>query len=310
MDKYVIIPDANCDLTKELRERFHVEDYIPGTIVFPDGTSHLSDLDWSLIGEKEFFDSMKNKNGKYSTSFAPVGEIEKVYEKWLENGYDILILTLSSGLSGACQAYLQVANDLKEKYPERTIKVVDSLRYCMAFGLLVIKACELQQQGKSLDEVVAWLEENRQRVHQFGTMDDLFYLFRSGRIKRTAAVMGTLVGINPMADFDRQGKIATIAKAKGTKTALKAVVEYIKRSIVNPEEQIIFISHSNRHDRAVLLKEMIEKEIKCKEVIINSVNMTCGVNIGPGLCAAYFFGSPISENNEEEIKLINEILRK
>ncbi len=305
---FVIIPDASCDLIKPLRERFLIDDYIGGLVYLPDGTCITSDLDWETFNPKDFFESMKDKNVTYRTASATTGDIIKVFEKHLKAGKDILNITLSSALSGTYQTCELVKNQLLQKYPERKIICVDSMRYSTALSMLTIEAAIKRSEGFSLEETAEYINKNKHRVHQCGPMDDLFFLCKTGRISNFKAFFGTLVGINPVADFNRKGLSEVLGKFKGKKAAFDAVIKYMGKTITNPTEQIIFIAHSNREAAAELLKEMIIKEFNPKEVIINSVGMSCGVSIGPGLCAAFYWGEEISEDFSKEKNIMNQII--
>lgn len=201
-----------------------------------------------------------------------------------------------------------VKKELLPKYPERKIICVDSMRYSTALSMLVIEAAIKRKEGLSLEETAEYIENNKHRLHQIGPMDDLFFLCKTGRISNFKAFFGTLVGINPMADFNRHGLSEVIAKFKGKKAAFDAVIKYMKKTINNPEEQIIFVAHSNRQAAAELLRDMIIKEFNPKEVIINHVGMSCGASIGPGLCAAFYWGDEISEDMAREKAIMNEIV--
>lgn len=308
MADFVIIPDSSSDLTRELRERFDIPDYIRGLVYFPDGHSELADLDWKDHDPKQFYESMSDKKTIYKTACAPTGDVISVWEKQLAAGKDILMITLSSALSGTYSLCEMIKKELLEKYPERKIIVVDSMRYSTALSLLVILAAQKRQSGATLEETAAFVEENKHRIHQMGPMDDLFFLVKTGRISNFKAFFGTLVGINPMADFNRQGMSQVLGKFKGKKAALDAVIRYMRETIEHPEEQIIFVAHSNRQQAAELLADMIRKEFSPKEIIINHIGMSCGASIGPGLCAAFYQGAEVSEGMEKEIAIMNDII--
>ena len=308
MSDFVIIPDASSDLTKDLRERFHIPDYIRGTFYFPDGTEAFADLDWELMDPVTYYKSMSGRNVLYKTASARRDEILSVYEKQLKAGKDILSVTLSSGLTGTHQVCTRVAQELMEKYPERKILVVDSLRYSTALSLLVIMASQKQQEGATLEETYEYLEKNKHRVHQIGPMDDMFFLVKTGRVSNFKAFFGTLVGINPMADFNRHGMSQVLGKFKGKQNAFDAVIEYMRGTIEDPRDQILFVAHSNREEAAKVLAQRVQEEFSPKEIIINHVGMSCGASIGPGLCAVFYQGSEISEDMVQEQALMDRIV--
>lgn len=310
MHNFVIITDMASDMTRDLRERFGVEDYVHGVLVFPDGHSELSDLDWGNITPEEYYGSMKDKKALYSTSLPSPQEFGELFERYLKQGRDVLFVSIASGLSGTYSVSCTVAGELREKYPERKIRCVDSLRYCGAEALLLTKASELRAAGKTLDETADWLEANRLRVHQMGVLEDLFFCKRMGRVSGAAAVMGTLVGIRPLADLGETGLSTPIGKVRGRKTAIDTSIEYIRRTIENPEEQIIFVTHSVREEQALELKRRIEEEFHPREVIVTTVCQACGASIGPGLYVAFYLGKPVSKGLTEERKILAELTGK
>lgn len=310
MENFVIIADTACDLTKELRERFCVEEYLHGVLYCPDGSEKFSDLDWGFISSEDFFNSMKSKKTLYKTSAPLIGETEEVFEKYLKQGKDILSISISSALSCTYQNCVTVAKELLEKYPERKIVCVDSLRYSTALALMIALASDKKKSGATLEETASYVEEIKHSIHQMGPMDDLFFLCNAGRISNFKAFFGSLVGVNPMADFNKKGLSEVLGKVKGKKVAFETTLKYMEKTIINPSEQIIFVAHSNRGEHAKVLAEQIKEKFNPKEIIINSVGMACGASIGPGLCAAFYYGAPISENNEKEKAIFNEITAK
>ncbi len=307
MGNFVIIPDTSCDLTQALRERFDIPAYISGVVNFPDGHSEKADLDWEKYDPKWFYESMKDRKTLYTTASAPMGNILEVFEQQLKAGNDILSVSLSSALSGTFGSCEMAKKELLEKYPDRKIICIDSKRYSTSLALLVIMAATKRAEGASIEETAQFIEDNKHRIHQMGPMDDLFFLTKTGRISNFKAFFGTLVGVNPLADFNRQGLAEVLTKAKGKTAAFNITLEYIKSTIEKPEDNIVFVAHSNREAAANVLAERIRNEIGPKEVIINDVGMACGASIGPGLCAAFYFGKEISENSEAERTLINSI---
>ena len=152
------------------------------------------------------------------------------------------------------------------------------------------------------------MEANKHRIHQIGPMDDMFFLVKTGRVSNFKAFFGTLVGINPMADFNRNGLSQVLGKFKGKQNAFDAVIEYMRGTIEDPQDQIIFVAHSDREQAAKVLAQRIAEEFSPKEIIINHVGMSCGASIGPGLCAAFYQGAEISEGMEKEQALMNRIV--
>ena len=224
----------------------------------------------------------------------PFSRLNENLKKYIDLGYDIISMSISSKISGTFNIANLARNQVLEEYPDANIYCFDSLRMSGSFGILVIYALELQKEGKSFDEVINWLEENKVKVHQMGPIDDLTFVARRGQISKGKAIMGNFVGIKPMGDCNTEGYVTVLAKTKGIKKALNSTVSYIEKIGTNLENQYIIIAHSDREDYANLLKEKIEEKLKVKKVFVTDVFSGCGTNIGPGMIGAYFIGNTIS----------------
>ncbi|MEE1197795.1 MAG: DegV family protein [Acutalibacteraceae bacterium] len=308
MYRFEIIPDTSSDLTKDLRDRFGINDYLHGIMYHPNGKEEVISLDWETMTPKEYYDSMKGRQALYTTATPRIGEIYELFEKYLSKGIDVLSISLSSGLSASYANTVTVAEELRVKYPERKIICIDSKRYSTSLSLLIIKACLKRDEGASIDEVADYINSIKDTVHQIGSMDDLFFLVKTGRVTNFKALFGQMIGLNIMADFNQNGMSEVIGKIKGQRDAIDADIKYMRETITNPEEQIVFVAHTNREAAAQLLAKRIKEEICPKEVILHTVGMACGATIGPGLCAAFYLGKPISENLNDEKALMANII--
>lgn len=299
MEKYVIIPDITCDLCEEIRAMIGLEDYIEGYVNI-DGKEIKTRLDWQNVSRDEFYKTLGSKKHEVSSAPASPEEYYLFFKKYAEAGYDIIAMSISSKISGTYNVATAAAARVKDEFPERRIVSVDTLRMSGSFGLLVVYACEMKRDGKSFDEVVSWLEENKHCVHQMGPIDDLTFIARRGRITKGKAFMGNLVGIKPMGDCNADGYVTVLAKVKGIKPALAATVGYAKRMAKNSEAQHILIMHSDREKYATELAELVKQSIPCRDVLVSDVFSGCGTNIGPGMISIYFMGDPVSEDCEAE----------
>ena len=306
---FALVTDFGCALTKDLRDRFQIDAHIDGNVTYPDGHTIKSDLDWKTITPEQYFNSFKDKKFILKTSCPNVDEIEAMFLPFAKDGRDILMVTISHGLSGTYNFALKAAEKVMSEYPGVKIRIVDSLRYSTAQGMLLSYASKLREEGKSCDEVANWLEENKQCFHQIGIMDDLFFLARTGRVNKAAAFMGTLVGVEPMADFSSNGLCTVIGKGKGKKKSLDAAVSYLQKLAIDPKNQVLFLAHSLREKEAEYFKKVIEEKVGPKEVIVSSVDMVCGANIGPGLVAVFFYGQKISEDLSTEKAVLADCLQ-
>lgn len=309
MKDFKILVDVNSDLSLELRQRFDIE-YLKAHITIPGGIERDGVLDWDFTNEGDFYTSLKKKSKEYSTAPASPEEYAMAYEKIITAGYDVLSLSISSKLSGTYEFACMGREIALKKYPEAKIICVDSKKYSNGFGLLAILASQKKAEGMNIEEVAGWIEENRNKIHQMGWLDDLSFVASKGRISHSKAFFGQLVGVKPLADFNPDGLVTVMGKAKGEKKAFRAILEYMRKTIVDPENQIILMAETNRKEKTLEFKKMIEEEFHPKEIIINTVYPSCGINVGPGLMAAYYIGTAASEDLKEETKLLEEILNK
>ena len=306
MKSFVILADATCDLSEEFQKEYDIE-VIPGHIALPDGTEIPAFLKWEKYSREEFYASLKKNPNGYSTSPANITEFAAALEPYAAKGIGVLLMTISSGISGAFGFASQARENLLQKYPSAEIRIVDSLRFGPGFGLMAIHASMLRSQGKTLAETTQWLEDNKNRFHQAGWLDDLSFVAKKGRITQPKAFFGTLAGVKPIGEFDYNGLTTILGKVKGAKTAYPVLLGYMEATIENPEDQIIFIAQTNRLPQAMEYKKMIEEKFHPKAVFVNDVFPSCGINIGPGLMAAYYMGKPISRDLSEERALFEKL---
>ena len=309
MAEFVIIADVSCDLNKEIRNKYNI-DYLKGHLTLPSGEDIYSTLDWENISRDSFYSQLKNKKKTFTTSPASIEETKIKFKEYLDKGIDVIYIALSHALSGSYNFAMQAKKELEDKYPNRKIEIIDSLRYSTSLGLIAIYASIYKKEGHDFDSTVKYINSLKNKVHQMGPMDDLFFLSRKGRITNAKAFFGTLVGIKPLGDFDNEGRTTILNKAKGIKQAIDFTIKYIKKSIVNPENQILFISHTDRKENATLILERIKKEIKVKEIILVECLPSSAINIGPGLAACFFLGKDVSKNMEEEKRITSEVINE
>ena len=312
MNKYVIFADSCMDLNKEQRVEFGVEKPIPGSVVYPDGTDHVADIDWETITFEEFYRRLDKKE-VFKSSFPNEATICEYMEPHLKAGQDVISVTLSGGMSGTYDAFLSAKKTLEEKYPGRKVYVIDSRRYSGGISLICILASINREKGMSAEENYNYLIEKTKCIHQIGLLDNLFFLARSGRISKTKAFFGTMAGVKPMADFSNEtGSPSVLGNARGYKSAYKHIEAYMRELISDKDEdQVIVVSHSIREEQAKELMKISARVAPKARIVLTRVSQSNGVNVGPGLMVAFFIGKkPVSKDCEEERKLIAEILAK
>lgn len=213
-----------------------------------------------------------------------------VMEPLLAGGNDLLVLAFSSGLSTTCQSAQIAADELTEKYPARTIRVVDTLCASMGQGLLVWYACKRRDEGLSLDETAKWVEDNRLHLCHWFTVDDLMYLKRGGRVSAATALMGTMLKIKPVLHVDDAGHLINVGKARGRKASIEALAAKITELGLPGENETMFISHGDCIEDARYLERILKEQYGVKHVIISYVGAVIGSHSGPGTLALFFLG--------------------
>ena len=303
MKTFAILADVTCDLDEALQKQYDIR-VLSGHLGLPDKREVLSKPEWDWCSGEEFYRNLKRNPSGYTTAPPNVVEFAAAMEEYAAQGVPILVMTISGGMSSTFNCAKQAKIAVLEKYPDAQICCIDSKRFGPGFGLMAIYAALCRQRGMSLDQTYAYLEENKNKFHQAGWHDDLAFVAKKGRITNAKAFLGTLAGIKPIGEFDSNGFTTVIGKVKGTRTALNVLLSYVEATAAAPEEHIFFVAHSNRLKQAMEYKAMLEERFHPKAVYFGEVHASCGVNVGPGLVAVYYMGTPISSDLSEERKLI------
>lgn len=285
---YVIITDSCANLTDEIIEKFNIG-VLPLSFRV-NGEEYKSYEQGKKSDLKKFYDMMREKE-MITTSLISPDQFTQFFTKYLEAGEDILYIGFSSALSGTYQSSVIAAEELRETFPERTIETIDSLCASAGQGLLVYYASLMKEEGKGIEEVKAWVENNRLRSCHWFTCEDLFFLKRGGRISTSAAVLGSLLQVKPVMHMTDEGKLAVFSKARGRKQAMQNLVKHMEATVENPEEQLIIITHGDCEEDALYIKKMVEENFMVKEVIVNYLDPVIGAHAGPGTLALFYMGA-------------------
>lgn len=293
MKKYAIITDASCDLNAQYRKE-HGIDYVQMMLTWTENgktTDIPSSLDWDLVSAKEFYDILRRGIRIY-TAQVSAQEFLRVFEPHLEKGEDILYIACSSGFSATLHtAELLAETELKEKYPDRRIYVLDSLRAGMALGMLIMKAVESKEAGKSMDEVIEEAERTKLLYKEVGTPDNLSYLKRAGRVKASAAFFGNLMSLKPILVFSEDGSNLAIKKAIGRKAAYKEMADIIKNDIDDPENQEIYLMSADCDQMSIdMFAKAIREVVNVKDIIVETLGPIIGASSGPGTIIVNYRG--------------------
>ena len=209
----------------------------------------------------------------------------------LEQGLDIVYVGMSSGISGTIQAATMAAEELADAFPARKICVVDSLGAGFGTGLLTCRGSDLRSEGKTAEQTAEILRQERMRLCEYFTVDDLNFLKRTGRVSGATAAIGTVLNIKPILYGDNDGHIVACSKVRGRKKAMDAIVEMYRSKVVHPELQRIAITHGDVPEEAELLAQRIRETAAPKELILCPHEPFTGAHVGPGMLALFFFGS-------------------
>lgn len=281
-----IITDSSCDLPREYVDDNNIE--VISLVLNLNGQIIKDDLGKTL-SYKDFYQKMRD-GATPTTSQVNAHEFEEAFSKHIKNGDSIIYISISASLSGTFNSANIAKNNLLEEYPEAKIELVDSLSASIGQGLLVLKACEMRDNGASIEEIVEWIEENKRKVIHSILIDDLNHLKRGGRISGATATIGGLLNIKPSAYLDDEGKLAQGEKIKGKKKALRFLANEVKERAIDSENEVLYICHGDCQEEAESLRDIIEQEVKFKNVIINYIGNVIGAHTGPGALAVIFLG--------------------
>ncbi len=281
---YRIITDSCCDLPEAMYDQLGLG-MIPLTLNFRGKESQ--DLSERFI--KKLYKGMRDGESASTSAVNPDGWAT-VIEPVLAAGEDILVLAFSSGLSTTYQSAVIAANELREKYPDRKINVVDTLCASLGEGLFVWHACKKRDEGMSLEELTAWCEDNKLNLCHWFTVDDLVYLKRGGRVSAATALVGTMLQIKPVMHVDNEGHLIKVSTARGRKASINALAAKMGETALPGVNDTVFICHGDCIDDAEYLAKLVKEKYGVKEVLIYYTGAVIGSHSGPGTLALFYLG--------------------
>lgn len=236
---------------------------------------------------KAYYDAMRD-GAEVSTSLLNSYRFSECFEPFLKKGEDVLCINLSGNISGTYNEACRAADELKEQYPERKIEVVDAKNASLGQGLLAVYASIMRSEGKDFDEIVKTIRGYVPRINGVFTVDDLKYLAKTGRIKKTTALAGNVLNIKPILRGNSDGYIVEFKKVRGRKKSLDELLNLIVNNIENPAEQIFGIAHADAYEDASALAEKVKEKTGVKEVMMTSYDFCTGSHVGPDTVAVFF----------------------
>ena len=281
---YRLYSDSTCDLSKEILDTMDVT--LLDLTYEVDSATYVGDE----MSMKVFYDKMRN-GSMTKTSQIPPAVYEQAFEEELKNGYDILYLAFSSGLSGSYNGACIARDTLLEKYPDARIVCIDSLCASTGEGLLLMKADRKKKEGLSLDELAEWLEANKLHLCHVFTVDDLKYLKRGGRVSAAAAVAGSVLGIKPILHVDNDGHLVSIGKIRGRKQSINKLVELVSEKVGGWENKEVAICQGDCMEDAEYAAQLMRDRLGSDTVVhICYTGPVIGAHSGPGTLALFFMG--------------------
>lgn len=288
MCNYKIITDSTCDLPPHVIKELDIH-VIPMEYVM-DGISQFHDIVDTGDKTRAFYNHLRN--GKVSTtSMINTARYTDVFCTYLSQGMDVLYISFSSALSGCYNASRIAGEDLKEEYPNQKIYTLDSRAASIGQGLLVYHAAKLKERGYTLDQLASWVEEYKNSLCHWFTVEDLQHLKRGGRISSLSANVGTALQIKPILSVDLEGRLITQGKVMGRKKSLSDLVGRMKIGASTPEEQTVIIGHGDALTDALFLEKKVRQELNVKEVILTYIGPVIGSHTGPGMIGLVFMGN-------------------
>lgn len=286
MRDYVIFVDSACDISCDLLNEWGVR-FCSLSLVFSDDPKEYLDHE---IPAGDFYNRMRN-GAQAKTSAANMGKFCDAFEGIVKDGFNVLYLSFSSGLSATCNFAREAAEEIMQKYEGSKITVVDTLCASAGYGLLVYLAVQNKNLGMSMDEVADFAENTKLKVCHWFTVDDLKYLKAGGRISATTALLGGMLNIKPVMKMDNNGKLISVSKVRGRRAALRAIADLYADTAIDKKDGTVFISHGDCIDDANALADMIKENSGATVQIITGVGPVIGSHSGPGTLALFFLAN-------------------
>lgn len=287
--KFILSCCSPADLTSEHLSSRNIP-YVPFHLIL--GNKEMIDDLGKSISYEEFYQAMVD-GADTKTMQVNIDEYTAYFKELLKQGLPILHVTLSGGLSGTSNSAMIASREINEELGKKMVYVCDSLGASGGYGLLVDKLCDLRDEEKTVEEVYAWAEENKLKVHHWFFSTDLTFFIRGGRVSKVSGWFGTLLKICPLLNVDNNGKLIPRQKIRGKKAVVKAIVDKMIEFADGGlnYNQKVYITHSNCLDDALAVKTLVEENFPNVEcLLVNSIGTTIGCHTGPGTVALFFWG--------------------
>jgi len=283
---FAIVVDSTTDLPHELADKL-------GVVAIPyiftlDGKEYLNYLDYREISVADFYNTLRS--GKMATT-AQVTSFRymETWEPFLKDGKDVLYMCLSSTLSKSYDQSMLAAQEAREAYPERTIITIDTKSASMGQGLLAYYASKARDEGKTIEEVAAYVEDMITKINHWVMVDELSHLRRGGRLSGAAAVFGTMLSVKPLLTITDDGKLVPASKVRGRSKAIDYMVERMNKNFANKDGTVAIV-HGDAPEFAQQLKGAITAKFGEINCIVTNIGPVIGAHTGPGTLAVMYLG--------------------
>lgn len=289
MIKFCVTTDSGCDLPANFCEERGI--YVYRMEYTINGNKYFDRMDSEFA--TEFYNNMRNGAVPVTSQMTPFEFTEFWSRIWDDLHLPIVHIALGSAISGT-YANSKMAKDLfLESHPEAQVFIIDSTLASIGYGMLCIWAAEMRDEGKTAEECVEQLENRKLYINTYYTTDNLKYLTRSGRVSKVGAIVSAVLNINPILNLDKEGHLVVREIIRGRKKALNRIYDIIQELVINPEDQIVYICHSDcKPEEVKAFSDTLINRFKFKDSFISYIGPIIGAHSGPGLIAAFFTGKP------------------
>lgn len=287
MKDYILLMDVSGDIDRCYVEQGKIK-LLPMEFVINSEVHVYTDDEMGMDGV-QFYDFIRNKAPMSTTQISP-SKWTEYFEPYLKDGHSVLCLCLSSGLSASYNSACIAAEELKQKYPDLDVLPIDSVRATGAEGLICERMIQNKENGMSIKENFDDVNEFKKLTYGCAYVDDLDCLKNGGRISRTVAFVGGLLGIKPLIQFNPDGTLSMWGKQRGYKMSINKMVEYFLERTDASKPQTVYISHANDEAYANELADKIKAENPNCDIKIRLLSPIIGVHLGPSAMVLCFVG--------------------
>lgn len=294
MKRFIVTTDSGCDLPLELLRQCEIT-----PIMFSYEMDGVVCKDTLLTEDCRAFHEKMRRGAAPKTSQLNPAEYVDFWRPLLEQGLPIVHISLGSAVSGTWQNGVMAAQMLADEIPGSKIYPVDSTLCSTGYGMLALEAARMRDEGQSPEDCVAWLEENKIRVNTWYTTDTLTYLRRCGRCSRADAVIGTALSICPLLNLDAAGRLVVQERVRTLRRTIARLHELIAASVQDAQNQTLYICHFDTAEKAMEFGRGLKEALGFRDVFYTDIGTIIGANCGPGLMAAFYFGTPRTMEGSE-----------